>query len=83
MTTTALINTVLASTADLGVAGQTIDAETLTFPDGSWLAWNIDGAGWSMTAYDSDNDVMDQDGDTSMVTLVDSVLVRARQMSAL
>ena len=81
MTTFSLIDTILASTADLGVAGRTFDAETITFASGSWLAWNTDDAGWSMTAYDSDGDGIDQDGDTSVTTLADRVLARARQMS--
>ena len=76
-----LIDTVLDATANFGVAGRTFDAKTLTFPDGSWLAWNVDGAGWSMTAYDNDGDVMDQDGDATLTTLATSVTARAQQMA--
>ena len=79
-TTFDIIDAALAATADLGVAGRTLDAETLTFPDGSWLAWDVDGAGWSMTAYDENGNVMDQDGDTTLTTLTASVTTRALQM---
>ena len=34
-----LIDTVLDATANLGAASMTIDAQTLTFADNSWLSW--------------------------------------------
>ena len=82
MTTTFdLIDTVLASTADLGVAGLTIDAQTITFADGSWLAWTATDTAWSMTPFTPDDVVIDQDADVTLTTLADRVLARARQMS--
>ena len=82
MTTTFdLIDTVLASTADLGVAGLTIDAQTITFADSSWLAWTVTDTAWTMTTFTPAGDIIDQDADTSLATLADRVLARARQMS--
>ena len=77
-----LIDSVLASTADFGVAGCTIDAQTLTIPDGSSLAWTVSDAGWTMTAFTATGDVTDRDADTSLASLADRVLARARQLTA-
>ena len=76
-----LIDTVLDATANLGAASMTIDAQTLTFADNSWLSWTVTDTAWSMITFTSSDDVISQAADTTHATLVASVTARAQQMA--